>query len=275
MHDHGNTSAATEQFNTLPVTGTWAGLRFSLRLLFIVFVVICVLLAVLIALIRQARQAAQQMRCQNNLKQIGLALQNYHDVYKMFPPAIAYAPDGIPMHSWRVHVAPFVVQNALYDAYNCDEAWNGPANRRLTDEIPDHFGEKYGTMLFDAEYFSYRCPGALSSQNRMCTNYVMLIDDRPGQPNGPPNRPGSVPQAKPGDSHVVILEIADSDIHWMEPRDVLLSELSFRINDPIARSPSSHHEGACVLRADGSVEILDETMTAEYVEKLLTQQSQP
>jgi hypothetical protein len=246
-------------------------------LLFIAAAFICVLLVVMVPMIRKARQSARQSVCQSNLKQIGLALQNYHDIYKVFPPAIIYASDSTPMHSWRVLIAPFMVQNALYDAYNCNDAWNGPANRWLTDEIPDDFGggEKYGTMLFDAEYFRYRCPGEQSSQGPMCTNYVMLIDDRAGQPNGPPNRPGSVQPARLGDSHVIIVEIADSDIHWMEPRDVLLSELSFKINDPSARSVSSQHGGACVLGADGVVEVLDETMTADYLRELLTPLSQP
>ena len=105
----------------------------------------------------------------------------------------------------------------------------------------------------------------------MCTNYVMLIDDRPGKPNGPPNRPGSVPPSRDPKSAVIVIEIADSDIHWMEPRDVLLSELSVKINDRSTRSPSSYHGGACIAHADGSVEILDDATTEEQVRELLTQ----
>ncbi len=104
----------------------------------------------------------------------------------------------------------------------------------------------------------------------MLTNYVMLIDDRPGQPNGPPKLPGSAPPRNDARS-VIIIEIADSDIHWMEPRDVLLSELSFKINDRAKRSPSSYHGDACVLQADGTVIALDKSMTEEYVKQLLTQ----
>ena len=55
----------------------------------------------------------------------------------------------------------------------------------------------------------------------------------------------------------------------MEPRDVLLSELSMKINDRTKRSLSSYHGGACVVHADGSVEILDETTTEERVRELL------
>ncbi len=73
------------------------------------------------------------------------------------------------------------------------------------------------------------------------------------------------------DSIAIILEIPDSDIHWMEPRDVLLSELSMRINDRSERSPSSCHGGACVVHANGTVEILDDATTAGRVKELVTQ----
>ena len=117
----------------------------------------------------------------------------------------------------------------------------------------------------------FRCPSTLSSQHPMCTDYVMLIDDRPGKPNGPPNRPGSVPPSFDDKSAVIIIEIADSDVHWMEPRDVLLSELSMKINDRSKRSLSSCHGGACVVHANGSVEFLDDATTEERVRELPTQ----
>ena len=215
------------------------------------------------------------MQCQNNLKQLALALHNYHDTYKTFPWAITYAADGTPMHSWRVAITPFLVQNALYDAYDFRQAWDGPSNVLLADEIPEvpksSVTEKYAGVVFDAAYFGYRCPAAPQSQDRWLTNYVMLIDDRPGKPNGPPNRPGSAPPSFDQKSAVIIIEIADSDIHWMEPRDVLLGELSMKINDRSNRSVSSYHGGACAVHADGSVETLDDATTEERVRELLTQ----
>ena len=105
----------------------------------------------------------------------------------------------------------------------------------------------------------------------MCTNFLMLIDDRPGKPNGPPNQPGSVPPSFDLQSAAIIIEVADSDIFWMEPRDVLLSELSMEINDRSQRSLSSYYGGAYVAHADGSVELLDDDATEEYVRELLTQ----
>ena len=98
--------------------------------------VICTALAVLPPLIRQARAASWRLACTNNLKQIGLALVNYHDVHRTFPCAITYAADGTPMRSWRIAVLPYVTQQSLYDQYDFDEPWNGPHNGRFADEIP-------------------------------------------------------------------------------------------------------------------------------------------
>ena len=60
----------------LPATGGSRGPRFNLRSLLVGTMVICILLAVLVPSLRQVRRAAQQMQCQNNLKQIALALHN-------------------------------------------------------------------------------------------------------------------------------------------------------------------------------------------------------
>ena len=233
---------------------------------------VCILLAIGVPVIRAAQRAAVRMTCMNNLKQIALALHNYHDVYKKFPWAITYAHDGTPMHSWRVALVPYLDQQSFYDRYEYREPWNGSQNGLLGDDIPDNWRDNGGNVS-QYVYFPpfYRCPAHPRTQGHLCTNYMMLIDDRPGKPNGPPNRPGSVPPSDDPRSTVIVIEVADSDIHWMEPRDVLLSELSMKINDRSKRSLSSYHGGACVMHADGSVELLDDATAEERVRELLTQ----
>ena len=90
--------------------------------------------------VKQAREAAQRSTCKNNLKQIGLALHNYHDRYQSFPPAFVADENGKPMHSWRVLLLPYLDQADLYARYNFNEPWNGPNNLKLGDEIPEVYG---------------------------------------------------------------------------------------------------------------------------------------
>lgn len=248
------------------------GLRFSLRSLLITTITICVLLIVIVPSFRAARQASLRMSCSDNLKLIATACLNYRDANRVFPCAITYDDDGKAMHSWRVLVLPYLESTGIYSAYDLTQPWNGPNNRLLGDGIPDTFEDSHRNSydrIYDAGL--YRCPGVPGSQDRMLTNYVMLIDDRPGQPNAPPNMPGSVPQRTDVGSTVIIVEIADTDIHWMEPRDVLLSELSLKINDRTRHSLSSYHGVVCIARADGSVEMLNESVTAERLQELLSQ----
>jgi hypothetical protein len=77
----------------------------------------------------------------NNLKQIVLALHNYHDTYGQFPPAFIVGPDGKPWHSWRVLLLPFMDAADTYKAYRFDEPWNGPHNIKLLDKMPPVYSD--------------------------------------------------------------------------------------------------------------------------------------
>jgi hypothetical protein len=81
-------------------------------------------------------QGAHLRTTQDRLKQIGLALHNFHDVNNCFPPAVVFGPDGKPWHSWRVLILPYLEEASLYDQYSFDEPWNGPNNRRLLKKTP-------------------------------------------------------------------------------------------------------------------------------------------
>lgn len=98
---------------------------FTLIELLVVIAIISTLMALLLPAVQQAREAARRTQCTNNLKQIGLALQNYHDTHGIFPPQVI-APDWDQLHpvtgfpsgwwSWRARILPFIDQMSIYAA---------------------------------------------------------------------------------------------------------------------------------------------------------------
>src|SRR5204863_151662 len=103
------------------------------RLWWIAEAIVVVLLGYwLTTAIRDAHEAARRSNCKGELKQIGLALLNYREVYGCFPPAFIADESGRPMHSWRVLILPYIDHVSLYYEYRFDEPWDGPNNRKLS-----------------------------------------------------------------------------------------------------------------------------------------------
>ena len=89
---------------------------FTLIELLVVIAIIAILIALLLPAVQQAREAARRSSCKNNLKQYGLALHNYHDVYEAFPiGGTNWSPTGTPYVGWQVRILPFADQAPLYE----------------------------------------------------------------------------------------------------------------------------------------------------------------
>jgi prepilin-type N-terminal cleavage/methylation domain-containing protein/prepilin-type processing-associated H-X9-DG protein len=95
---------------------------FTLVELLVVIAIIGILVVMLLPAVQAAREAARRIQCVNNLKQIGLALQNYHDAQGVFPPAWGwYGPDPSNSHNtwaWSVQILPFAEGSDLYDRFD-------------------------------------------------------------------------------------------------------------------------------------------------------------
>lgn len=100
---------------------------FTLIELLVVIAIIAILIALLLPAVQQAREAARRSQCKNNLKQIGLALHNYHDTHRAFPPgyivrgvaatdmASAETTSNSPGFAWGTMIMPFLDQGPLYN----------------------------------------------------------------------------------------------------------------------------------------------------------------
>ncbi len=86
---------------------------FTLIELLVVIAIIAILIALLLPAVQQAREAARRSACKNNLKQIGLALHNYHDTHRVFPPGHVNIGD-VSRVGWGTFILPFMDQAPLY-----------------------------------------------------------------------------------------------------------------------------------------------------------------
>ena len=96
-----------------------------------------VLVALLLPAVQAAREAARRSQSMNNLKQIALAMHNYHDTFTAFPPAYSVDKDGKPLLSWRVHILPVSSSSTpLYQEFHLDEPWDSDHNKKLIARMP-------------------------------------------------------------------------------------------------------------------------------------------
>jgi prepilin-type processing-associated H-X9-DG protein len=212
---------------------------------------IVIVVGLLLPAFQAPRTTTRRYLCKCNLKQIGLALHNYHDRYGSFPPAYIADEDGKPMHSWRVLLLPFVEESNLYEEYRFDEPWDGPNNRKLHKQVVS----------------IYRCPSA--TDNDIMTSYVAVVGPATAWPGSESTK---FKDFSDGASNtIMIVEMANSGIHWMEPRDLHVLKMHPWINAKSSQAISSNHPGgACVLFADGSVRFLPTGFSPDKLKALLT-----
>ena len=209
------------------------------------------------------RETSRSGFCRNNLHQLALALLHYEHMNRSLPPACVRGPDGKPWHSWRVLLLPSADAKPTYEQYDFSEPWDGPKNRQLAEKIPS----------------GYRCPSApyAPATFRTITSYVAVTG--PGTLwLGSESRALHDVRDDPAKT-LLLVEIADSDIPWMEPRDLSLEEL-LRAEGTVDRVRSNHQvdggyffrpeDGVLIATADGEVHFLPGRLSKEGLKALAT-----
>jgi len=146
---------------------------FTLIELLVVIAIIAILIALLVPAVQKVREAAVRTQCINNLKNLGLAIHNYHDARKVLPPARIHI-DG--QASWAVLILPYIEQGALYETFD------------LAKTI-----YQQTTFKKDAQVPIFYCPSRRSAPQLSKTNFrgegvgslgdyaVCLGDDQPNR----------------------------------------------------------------------------------------------
>lgn len=215
------------------------------------------------------RSTYDRMECSNKLKQIAIALHNYHDTYKTFPPAFIADADGKPMHSWRTLIIPLIESSPIPWDYDFDQPWDSPHNLQFAGEFA---GERRR---------NYACPVHGRHTDEPLTSYVAVVG--PGtawQGSKAMSRADFVD----GTSNTLfVLEVDSPTIHWMEPRDVSYEEAkklmtaNHNLNSP-HRFESflySYDSGRQAAIADASVRFLEDGLPPHIAQGILLRNDGP
>jgi prepilin-type processing-associated H-X9-DG protein len=233
-------------------SGTSTGVTIAIvaAVVAIPMLLICVgiLAGLLLPAVQAAREAARRMQCSNNLKQIALAMHNYHDYYRAFPPAFTTDARGKPLHSWRTLLLPYMEQQALYSQIDLNKPWDDPVN------LP------FSKIMIP----TFACPsGHTDSPEKTC--YQVIVDPS-GIFTGAKSTKFS--EISDGTSNTILVIETESEnaVPWMSPDDTdMATYLSF------GRAIHSNHSlGRNVAFGDGSVRFLSNTMDFNLKKDIVT-----
>jgi len=180
----------------------------------------------------------------NNLKQIALAMHNFHAANNRFPPAVLMGPDGKTPHSWRVALLPYLEQGNLYRQYRLDEPWDGPNNRQLLAKLP-------------AIYRAPReLPGSSNASYFVLTGPETIFDGPQGS---------GMADIRDGTSNTLLVVECKRDIPWTKPEDI-----PYDPRKPLPELGGCYEDLFIAAMADGSVRALPKTTDEQTLRALIS-----
>jgi hypothetical protein len=178
---------------------------------------------------------------QNNLKYIGIAFHNYHDVNNSMPIGIV-GPGGKPGLSWRVQILPYIEQENLYKMFKLDEPWDSENNKKLISMMPKTYAAPETDPTSGKTYYrSFTGPGAL----------MQIPTQGVTTPPGQPFRGPSLFAISDGTSNTFAVVEAAEAVPWTKP-----DELVFDPKGPLPMFGGVFRDGMNAVLCDGSVRFL-------------------
>jgi hypothetical protein len=201
----------------------------------------------LLGLFLKPMAASARAQSSNNLKQIGLALHNYHDVHGVFPAAAIVDKKGKPLLSWRVAILPFIEQDNLYKQFKLDEPWDSEHNIKLSKTVVKVYSLPYGPPEKGKEnHTNYRVFVGTSSAFEMIQGL-------------------KISQFSDGTSNTVLVVEAAESVPWSKP-----DEIEFDPQKPMLKHLRFNEKNPCMaLFADGSVRALSNTLKEDILKLLI------
>jgi beta-lactamase regulating signal transducer with metallopeptidase domain len=185
------------------------------------------------------QDASAEQASKNNLKSLGLALQNYHDTKGAFPAHAQYDLSGKPLLSWRVLILPFLNDAALYDQFHRNEPWDSEHNRKLIERMPNVFKNPKLTQPGKTNYLADVGKECAFTATRRGLNLTDFRD---------------------GSSHTILLVEADQAVEWTKPDD-----WNFDRQQPTAGLGNLWHDHWNAVYADGSVRRINNSEPANII----------
>jgi hypothetical protein len=204
----------------------------------------------LLGLFLKPMAASARAQSSNNLKQIGLALHNYHDTNGVLPAAAIVDKKGKPLLSWRVAILPYIEQDNLYRQFKLDEPWDSEHNLKLSKMVVKTYQLPYGERKKGEEHFTHY---------RAFVGNATAFDPIQGH-----KFPASFPD---GTSNTIFAVEAAEGVPWSKPDDI-----EFDIQKPMLKH-LRFEKGPCMLLfCDGSVRAVTEKLKEDIL-KLLIQRN--
>ena len=183
---------------------------------------------------------ADAARCAANFNKIGTALSAYVADKGHFPPAFSTDENGVPLHSWRVLILPYLGYAPLYEQLKLDEPWNSQHNARFSNQMPREYRCPADTQApgDETNYFVIQGPGGFVFNTDVTTTPQDILD--------------GVAQT------LLVLEGNNLGVLWMQPTDITTQELAWGTGAGFRGIGSAHFDSRFfILTADGKVSALD------------------